>query len=373
MTPGARAIRVLRLNALRIEQGPGVSLCVFGVNGRLIPTFAAVEEADRTKEGVLTGYQRPRVERHINEIAAYLRQQGALLPNAIVVSFDCPVPFTPSPHAIRSEWGVTGTIEIRLRQRHEAKPALIVDGQQRVAALSKLEGAKDLPVVVVGFHAASVAVRREQFVLVNKTKPLPRDLLNELLPHIAAHLPHGWTLRRTSSGVLQILRFERESPFYRRIRGLGAPMDSASISQAAVLSVIESSIRRGGVLSEHAGPSPTEDDLAAMAAIVRVYFLGVRNVWPHAWSGSPWTSRLVHGAGIWAMGVLMEEVMSEVDATRPRAVQSVARRLSRIENRCAWTAGRWPGLRREWNEVQNTAQDKKILADYLVREYRTRA
>ena len=364
---------MLRLNALRIEQTSNVALYVFGINGRLIPRFAAVEEANRSKEGVLSGYQRPKIERHINEIAEYLRQQGALLPNAIVVSFDSPVTFRPSPHSIRSEWGVTGTIEIHLPKMQQPKPALIVDGQQRVAALAKLDGNKDLPVVVVGFHAPSDAIRREQFVLVNKTKPLPRDLLNELLPHISTQLPRGWTLRRTSAAVLEILRFDKSSPFYRRIRGLGSPADSASISQAAVLDVIEKSIRRGGVLSEFSGPAPTQRDLKSMATIVKVFFLGVRSVWPHAWSGSPWSSRLVHGAGISAMGFLMDEIMGEVDATRPRAVQSVTRRLGRIRDRCAWTSGRWPRLRRDWDEIQNTSQDKKMLADYLLAEYKRRS
>lgn len=364
--------RILKLNALRVEQSPTVSLFVFGINGRVIPHFAAVEEANRDKEGVLSGYQRPRVERHINEIAEYLKRKGSILPNAIIVSFDLPLTFRPSPHAIQSEWGVTGTVEIPLPGKREAKPALIVDGQQRVAALAKMNGARELPVVVVGFYAPSDETRREQFVLVNKTKPLPRDLLNELLPHVDSHLPKGWGLRRTSAAVLEILRFDKQSPFYRRIRGLGAPSDSASISQAAVLDVIEKSVRRGGVLCEFAGPSPTRSDLLSMAEIVKVFFLGVRSVWPHAWSGSPWSSRLVHGAGISAMGILMEEIMSEVNAKSPRAVQSVKRRLLKIEGRCAWTTGRWPKLRREWHEIQNTSQDKRMLADYLVSEYKKR-
>jgi DGQHR domain-containing protein len=373
VTPRASKPQVLRLNALRIEQTADVPLYVFGINGRLIPMFAAVEEANRTKEGVLSGYQRPRVKSHIAEIADYLRREGALLPNAIVVSFDSPVPFTASPGAIRSEWGVTGTVQIAIPGANQPKPALIVDGQQRVAALAQLDGSRDLPVVVVGFHASSDEMRREQFVLVNRTRPLPRDLLNELLPHISTHLPRGWKLRRTSAAVLEILRFDKKSPFHRRIRGLGAPADAASISQRALLNVIEKSIRRGGILSGYEGDVPTKIELVAMANTVKVFFLGVRNVWPEAWGGSPWSSRLVHGAGIHALGVLMEDVMDDVDATRPRAVQSVTRRLKRIESRCAWTSGRWPRLRREWDEIQNTSQDKKMLADYLLAEYRKRS
>ena len=42
-----------------------------------------------------------------------------------------------------------------------------------------LTSSSDFPVVVVAFQATSPEMQREQFILVNKTKPLPRDLLNE--------------------------------------------------------------------------------------------------------------------------------------------------------------------------------------------------
>ena len=73
----------------------------------------------------------------------------------------------------------------------------------------------------MGFQSPSEKVSREQFVLVNRTKPLPRDLFNELLPHIDTELPRQLNLRRVSAGVVELLRFERRSPFYGRIRGVG--------------------------------------------------------------------------------------------------------------------------------------------------------
>ena len=61
----------------------------------------------------------------------------------------------------------------------------------------------NFPVVIVGFQASSPELQREQFILVNKTKPLPRDLLNELLPHIqASQLPKPWQLRQTAGSEL---------------------------------------------------------------------------------------------------------------------------------------------------------------------------
>jgi hypothetical protein len=142
-------------------------------------------------------------------------------------------------------------------------------GQQRVSALAQLASTRQFPVIVVAFIASSVDLQREQFVLVNKTKPLPRDLLNELLPHVDAQLPKPWQLKRVAGRVLGLLRWDKESPFYGRVRGVGSYGEGSNISQAAVLGVIETSIRRG-VLSDHYPGSGEAPDVEAMARIVRV-------------------------------------------------------------------------------------------------------
>jgi len=358
------------VNALRVEQRPDIPLFVFGINGRLIQQFAAVQFAARNDTGVLVGYQRTRVEHHIREIFNYLSQENALLPNAIVVAFDDSVEFSPLDGVLRVEWGTFGRLAIPIPSPGKPKPAVIVDGQQRMSALAGLRPDRTFPVVVVGFSSGSEALQREQFVLVNKTKPLPRDLLNELVPQVETALPKPWRLRRVAGRVVELLRYDKESPFYGRIRGIGATGEGANISQAAVLDVVQQSVRRGGVLSNYYSSALDEGDVRSMARIVSVYFRGVERVWPGAWNGSPRSSRLVHGAGIFAMGRLMDVVMREVDADKPRAVYSVERRLKRLQKRCAWTSGYWPVLRSAWNELQNTSQDKRRLAEYLLQEYR---
>ena len=147
-----------------------------------------------------------------------------------------------------------------------------------------------------------------------------------------------------------------------RIRGVGRYVEGCNISQAAVLEVIERSVRRGGVLSEYYEASTGVADVQAMARVVTVYFEGVARVWPSAWQGSPWSSRLVHGVGISAIGSLMDTVMAEVNVDSARAASAVERRIRRIERRCAWTSGSWPVLKRSWDELQNTSQDKRVLS-----------
>jgi DGQHR domain-containing protein len=363
---------ILQFAALRVEQREDVPLFIFGVNGSLIHRFASVSFAGRSGDGLLQGYQRTRIENHIGQIRAYLSQDDALLPNAIVVAFDGDVRFVPMDGAIRSKWGTPGKLLVPLPGPRDHKPGFIVDGQQRVSALAQLPPDRQFPVVVVSFSSSSVALQREQFVLVNKTKPLPRDLLNELLPHVEAALPKPWRLRRTAASVVEILRFDRDSPFYGRIRGLGHSMEGANISQAAVLETIERSMRRGGILARYYDSSTEEADVHAMARVLAVFFTGVARVWPYAWQGSPWSSRLVHGVGISAIGSLMDEVMQDVNAESRRAPAAVVRRLRRIEGRCAWTEGRWPRISRRWDDLQNTSQDKRLLSTYLLEEYRRR-
>ncbi len=61
--------------------------------------------------------------------------------------------------------------------------------------------------------------------------------------------------------------------------------------------------------------------------------------------------------------------MRDVDATGPRAIQAVRRRLERVRPVCAWTEGRWPELDVTWDGLQNTSQDKRRLGALLVKAY----
>ena len=345
----------LVVNALKINQRSDVPFFVFGVNGRLIKQFATVQHAHRVNNGKLKGYQREKVGRHIDEILDFLKQSDSFLPNAIVISFDKQIKFNALPGLVPSNWGTFGKLTIPYGGRK--KPGFIVDGQQRTTALAQLNPNRNFPVVVTAFQSPNETVEREQFVLVNKTKPLPRDLLNELLPHVDTYLPKGMRLKKIAASVLQELRFNTDSPFSGRIIGLGAGGESCNISQNAVIEVVLNSLKQG-VLSEFSGATIEETDVNSAAKVLALYFKGVQKVWPTAWEGSPKTSRLVHGVGIFAVGRLMDTVMETINIESTRALGSIRNRLGSIRDKCRWTSGRWPTLRCEWNELQNTSQDK---------------
>lgn len=359
------ADRHLKVNALRILQRADVPLYVFGIEGRLVHEIASVDEARRTDVGALVGYQRERVESHIRDIRKYLEHPGALLPNGIVVAFTDEVVFKALPGSIKPEWGTIGTLSIPVSRRgRRYRAGWIVDGQQRAAALEELPADTNFPVVVVAFAAPTEQIQREQFLLVNRTKPLPRDLLLELLADVDIPLPSSLEKLQVASRVVQLLRRDAASPFHNRIRDIGERGQSTRISQAALVEVVRIGIRRGGAL--HAWmTNDGHPDVEAMAAAMSAYYRGVRDTWPTDWDRGPWTSRLVHGVGIVALGRIMPVVASSIDLTATSAAADVAQRLSPIAAECAWSRGAWKGLHREWWEFQNTAVDKRILAEHL--------
>src|SRR5512139_1874640 len=125
----------LRLPALEIKQGPNRTFYSFAVDGKLLPTFATVSRIRRDGDNILAGYQRPEVLSHISEIRTYIESNEPLMPNAIVLAFDSRVRFVAQPGA-PTDYSRWGTLVIPVDETsQEGKPGLIVDGQQRSAAI----------------------------------------------------------------------------------------------------------------------------------------------------------------------------------------------------------------------------------------------
>jgi hypothetical protein len=100
--------------------------------------------------------------------------------------------------------------------------------------------------------------------------------------------------------------------------------------------------------------------------LISNFFEAVKRVFPDAWYGhKPTTSRLVHGAGIQAMGDVMEVLAARADA---RTVEDFAEGLACLRDKAAWTEGEWElgGEVRRWNSLQNVNRDVALLKHYLV-------
>jgi len=108
------------------------------------------------------------------------------------------------------------------------------------------------------------------------------------------------------------------------------------------------------------------------------YFWAVRAAFPDAtWDRhTPKTSRLVHGAGIVAMGHVMD-LLYQVEGAD--TCDGFRRGLASLVDRTAWTAGEWDfggGDVRHWRAIQNNPRDIAVLSQHLIslvrREIRAR-
>src|SRR3954447_13669975 len=209
----------LRLPALRIRQGTQF-IYTFGVDGKRIHDFATVSRVHRD-DVTLQGYQRPEVLSHIKAIRRYLESDGAMLPNAVVVAFDERVTFVASKSDSAVDYVAAGELVIPIDESlpEDQKPAWLVDGQQRSAAIRDADLA-EFAVAAVGFIARGEAEQRSQFILVNNTKPLPKGLIHELLPDTMGHLPTAYARKQLPAEVLAELNFGPRAdgqPFASRI------------------------------------------------------------------------------------------------------------------------------------------------------------
>ncbi len=360
----------LKLPALEIVQGRNRTFYSFAVDGKLLPKFATVSRIRRDGDDLVAGYQRPEVFSHISEIRNYIESKDPLLPNAIVLAFDHRVKFVPadtdaSPY---SRWG---TLVIPLTESDEktSKPGLIVDGQQRAAAIREAR-VDSFPICATAFIADDDREQREQFILVNSTKPLPKGLIYELLPTTEMKLPTLLQRRRFPAHLLSRLNSDRESPLHGKIRTPTTP--SGIVQDNSILKMLENSLS-DGVLYRYRDTNTNDPDVESMLKVLKSFWKAASTVFPKAWGLPPAKSRLMHGAGIVAMGYLMDAIGERLrDAGIPEE-QQFRQDLLPLVDICRWTDGYWdfgPGVKRKWNEVQNTPKDIQMLANYLMVQYK---
>lgn len=352
------------VRALHMRQG-GHDLYLFAVPGDRLLDIAEISRIGRDAAGMLEGYQRGEIRSHVADIARYLSDGDVLFPNPILLALSPDVRFKSARGSRPPGMLQTGDVGTLSLPTGINKPGWIVDGQQRVLALAKAD-AKAMVVPVVAFVSTDIAVHREQFVLVNKARPLPRAIVDALLPTMdAAVLPRDLGPRKIPSVLVDTLNSHRDSPLYGLIRRPGG-VETAIIGDQALLRSIKRSISSPlGALSPY-GHGGGEPDVQAMYDLLSGFWSAVREAFPDAWGHPPSESRLMHAAGIEVMGYLMDRILSRPDAARtPREATAAA--LERIAPHCRWTSGKWDGLEIEWNAVECTARSIARLRDHLIR------
>jgi len=360
------------LRALHTKQGEDLDVYAFFIRGADIVKVADISRVERDETDELKGFQRPEIRSHVKGIVDYLNQGKVLFPNSIILAMSPEVRFAASRGTKPTgDEGIaqSGTLTIPIYQEGK-KVAWIVDGQQRSLALAQA-GKSEIAVPVVGFVSDNLEVQREQFILVNKAKPLPSRLINELLPETGGILlPRDLSSRKVPSEICGLLNRDANSPFYKLIkrpsdRGAGSPV----VTDTAVITMIRNSMNNPlGALAPYKATSREGADVESMYRVLCTFWSAVKAVFPDAWGKDPRQSRLMHSAGIEAMGVLMDRIFAKLSGGE-EDLKTVQREVEKVAPACRWTKGTWESLGVPWNEIQNLPRDIKRLQDALVRAY----
>jgi DGQHR domain-containing protein len=358
---------ILAVRAVRTEQAER-PVYAFFVAGADLLKIAEISRVHRDAEGSLQGFQRKGIKSHVQAITEFLDQGPVLFPNAIILAISSRARFTqsrgekPSGDVRACE---AGTLRIPIPS-DGPKAAWIVDGQQRSIALSQAKN-KSFPVPVVAFVSEELSVHREQFILVNKAKPLDPRLINELLPEVDTAFPRDLSSRKIPSELVNLLQTAADSPFRGLIKRVSEDNASAVVTDSALVKSIRNSINSPlGSLAPYKATADCPADVDAMYKILVAYWSAVRVVFPEAWGRPAIESRLMHSAGIEAMSLLMDRIMSRAGPDTDLQLHATEA-LSRISPHCRWTSGRWHELQRDWNEIQNIGRDIKLLSGHLAR------
>jgi DGQHR domain-containing protein len=357
-------VKTYHFKAIRAKQADGRDVFCFAAEPNDVLAFSEIERVGRQDDGELKGFQRHQVAPHIKEIRDYLTRDDALLPNAVIVAF---------LGNVKAEDSGNGIVDVVISvPEGENRPGFVVDGQQRLTALSGIRK-PGFQVFVSALVCKDYNELRQQFVLINNTRPLPKTLIYELLPNVEG-LPQRFTARKFAARLVDRLNFRRDSVLRGEIRQHTNP--KGVLSDTAMQKIVMNSASDGVVRNLiQQDDDPTPDSIQAIEdeafMLFNDYFRAVKTVFGGEWEGmSPKTSRLRHGAGLVAMGFVMEQLCSANMKGCSTNYDKFVVGLEALKPYTAWTSGSWhlgDLLTTPWNGIQNTPTDIHLLTNYLVR------
>ena len=354
----------LTFTALLPKQSNNHVVLAFCARGDEVLKFASIDRIGRNEDGSLRGFQRPQVASHIREIRHYLSQDDAVLPNSVVVAFE-------QSSGVRVTPLKNGLAEINI-PIEDAPKGFVVDGQQRLTALSGLPE-QDFPVFVTLIICGGVDELRKQFILINNTRALPKPLIYELLPTVVG-LPDRLGSRTSAARLVDRLNYDEESSLHGQIKQHTNP--SGLLQDTVFQKIIMDSLGGGslrGFLSSSKGQFTETLDIECDAfekgfRLLSNFYGAVQETYGDAWvNQTPRTSRLVHSVGLVGLSFVME-YLHAVDGSFSK--EDFLPTLRALEEHTAWTQGVWliDGEELKWNSLQFLPKHYRGLGNYLVRK-----
>lgn len=391
----------LLLVALEAQLVDGSSRYQFTCDGRLIRCIA---EVDRLNADTDAGQQRAEIRKHVEDIRDGIKE-GTQIPNSILLSLieekmsttedgdgedDDDVPESWTRIRPMSEWltmPVPGQPDIEVQRVRlvelnfpfrraafdEEKTALLIDGQQRTAAIA-LVGIDAVPQVDLSVNAIVTDKDGAKlfFHVANNAKPIPNEFKLSLLAAMgnAPGFLQDERVRASATRLLAII--DQTSPFYHRVRYPGflpPPQISTPIVYNSLFNVVK---------AFESTTLPGRDTAEGLAGLVRDSFVRVKNVWPEEWQKRPQETKLTAGVGLRALAELLAwwlqvEVGIDAKEITEDDWQKMDWLLGELRNRVAWSgagAATSTGTAATFfmgivQEKQNTNQDVKKLLHAL--------
>ena len=383
----------LKLLGIESELGDGTSRLQFTCDGRIIRSIAQVDRLE-TISG--TGQQREEIRRHVDQISQGI-QSGTQVPTSVLLVFaddrisdeengDPPESFI----VIRpqSDWVSVSLpggdqviqrlrpVEIDLPYRRaafdEEKSALLVDGQQRTAALSLVD-IDEIPSLALSVNAtlADEDEAKRIFHVANSTRKIATQFSRALLATMDDAPGYLLTERARAVTVKRLALEDSDSPFFQLAQHPGVKVEKrppiAYNSLFQVVSAFDTSAL------------PFESDADLLAYAVSKSFSLVKEQWPTVWGLRPGESRLMHGAGLRSVAHLLVEMMKrhyDGDLKSEKLWRKIEQSLKRLKPVIAWSAldaekATQRAKRNFIDEIlprQNTSQDIKKLGSFLEKE-----
>jgi len=389
----------ITITALQSEDLTGVSRYQFSMEGRLVRGLARIDRLDAL---VGTGNQRDEIRTHVNRIRDGVLG-GTHVPNPVLlVMLDARTqvleteqqPTDEIPHSFVVIKPLEDFQEVRggdqaLRQRSrlveisfpwrkaafdEEKSVLLVDGQQRTAALS-LVGFHELEYIDLGVSAvlSTEEEAKRVFQVANDSVKISTDFSKALLASME-DAPGYLKDEQVTAEVVRRLALELEdSPFYKIVRYPGTKAGNGVVAYNSLFGIV-TAFRKSL-------PEDLTADAPTLAIIVSNAFKCVKATWPDAWGAKPSMSKLMHGAGLRAITrVAIDKLQTYLsagdDVNEDATLAKLKESLIRLSTKIAWTdaeaAAGTATQKRNWRDsisgVQNTNQDISALSDFLSRE-----